>query len=408
MPTAGRVLLGLAVIAALLVGTESHAFDAGAAFDHAWTDARDHLYDAALAARFFTEADRLRLRERLRSAPDIATLADSVNDYLDQLHVSHTRMVTPDDLEFYLYASMWSPRQLDTLEVFHIGIQWERRGNATVVTGLLEGYPAERAGLRRGDVIVSAGGQAFQPLRSFAGGGAQVLTVRRGLRSMVVRVQPVFASPMRSMLEAMRASLRRIDLGTHRVGYLHVWTCLSPVIEEEFQRLVRDSLATADGIVLDLRGGTGGDWLGFLDPFFPDRAGYAAMTVTGRAARAQVVRPDPLAPHPCYAGPLVALIDEGTRSGKEAIAFELKRAKRARLVGVTTAGAFRGGQFYADREQGYILIVALNHLLLDGQDLEGRGVAPDVEVGFPLEGHAPGDPQLERALLEMRRRLGTR
>jgi carboxyl-terminal processing protease len=132
------------------------------------------------------------------------------------------------------------------------------------------------------------------------------------------------------------------------------------------------------------------------------------MTATGRAAKAQVVRPDPLSPHPCYAGPLVVLIDEGTRSGKEAIAFEMKRTKRARLVGVTTAGAFRGGQFYADRDQGYILVVALNHLLLDGQDLEGHGVAPDVEAGFPLEGHGPGDPQLERALVEMRRLLGSR
>jgi carboxyl-terminal processing protease len=98
---------------------------------------------------------------------------------------------------------------------------------------------------------------------------------------------------------------------------------------------------------------------------------------------------------------LVVLINEGTRSGKEAIAFQMQRSQRARLVGVTTAGAFRGGQFYAGQREGYVLVVPLNHLLLGGQDLEGRGVAPDVEASFPLESHAPGDPQLERGLIEM-------
>jgi len=403
----GQVFLWLLVATALLAGTESRAFDAGSTFDRVWAETRDHIYDSGLVARFFSEEGRLRLREKLQSVADVATLADSINQYFDQLHVSHTRMFTADDLEFYLYGSTWSPQQLDTLEVPHIGIQWVRLGAEYVIRALLEGYPAERAGLRRGDVIVSANGRPFHPLRSFADGG-QLLLVRRGLRDFMVEVQPVREAPMRSLLEAMRLSTRRIQVGTHRVGYIHLWSCLSPLIEQEFARLVRDSLGTTDGIILDLRDGIGGGWFGFLDPFFPDRRGYAAATGTPRSGEPRVVRPDSLAPHPFFAGPMVVLINEGTRSGKEAIAFEMKKSKRARLVGVTTAGAFRGGQFYAGREEGYILVVALNHLLLDGEDLEGRGVSPDVETSFPLGTHASGDPQLERALLEIRGLLGTR
>ena len=403
-----RGIAWLAVAAALLAAIESHAFDAGATFDRVWADARDHLYDGGLVARHFTEETRLRLRASVLSAPDVATLADSVNRFFDELHVSHTRMFTADDLEFYVYGSTWSPLRPDTLEVPHVGIQWARRGDEYVIRGLLEGYPAPRAGLHRGDVIVSANGRPFHPLRSFDDGGTRALTVRRGSRPMVIEVQPIREAPIRSLLEAMRNSTRCIRVGTHRVGYIHLWTCLSPIIEEEFARLVRDSLGTTDGIVLDLRDGIGGAWFDFLDPFFPDRRGYAATTVTGRSGRTQVVRPDSLGPHPCFTGPMVVLINEGTRSGKEAIAFQMRESKRARLVGVTTAGAFRGGQFYAGRVEGYILVVALNHLLLGGQDLEGRGVAPDVESRFPLEMHSSGDPQLERALVEMRALLDAR
>jgi carboxyl-terminal processing protease len=404
--TCRRRLSWLVLAATLLGAARSPAFDASATLDRVWADARDHLFDSALAERFFGEEDRLRSKESWRSAPDVAALADSVNRYFDHVPVSHLHMVTADDLEFYVYGSTWSPRRLDTLEVPHIGIQWARRDDAYVIRGTLEGYPAESAGLRRGDVIVSAGGRPFHPIRSFAGGGAQVLTVRRGLHDLVVRIQPVREAPIRSLLEAMRNSTRRIDVGPHHVGYIHLWTCLSPLIEEEFARLVRDSLGTCDGIILDLRDGIGGGWTGFLDPFFPDRRGYAEATVRGRSGRVLTVRPDSLAPHPFFAGPMVALINEGTRSGKEAIAFEMKQSKRARLVGVTTTGAFRGGQFYPG--PGYILMVPLNHLLLGGQDLEGRGVVPDVESSFPLEAHAPGDPQLERGLVEMRGMLDGR
>jgi carboxyl-terminal processing protease len=402
----GRGLTWLALATTLVAATGSSAFDAGSMFDRVWADARDHVYDVGLADRFFHEEAHLRLRDNWRFAADVATLADSVNRFFDQMHVSHLRMFTADDLEFYVYGSTWSPQRLDTLEVPHIGIQWARRDDTYLVRGVLEGYPAERAGLRRGDVIVSAGGRPFHPLRSFADGGVQVLTVRRGLRHIVVRVQPIREAPIRSLLKAMRSSTRRIEIGSHHVGYIHLWTCLSPLIEDEFARLVRDSLETNDGIILDLRDGIGGAWFGFLDPFFPDRAGYAATTATGRSGRVQVIRPDSLTPHPYFAGPMVVLINEGTRSGKEAIAFQMKQSKRARVVGETTAGAFLGGQFYAGPAGIYILVVPVNQLLLGGQSLEGRGVVPDVEVRSPVEAHAPGDPQLERGLAEMRGMLG--
>src|SRR5262245_7785878 len=93
--------LWLALATTILPAGEPRAFDAAATFDRVWADARDHLYDAGLARQVFDEENRSRLRERWRWAPDVATLADSINRFLDPIRVSHLHMFTADDLEFY-------------------------------------------------------------------------------------------------------------------------------------------------------------------------------------------------------------------------------------------------------------------------------------------------------------------
>ena len=98
---------------------------------------------------------------------------------------------------------------------------------------------------------------------------------------------------------------------------------------------------------------------------------------------------------------MVALINEGTRSAKEGMAFQFKKSRRARLVGTATTGAFMGASFTFGRGDGYVLAIAATRLLLDGVQLEGVGVAPDVAVAYPLDRSLDRDPQLERAVEEI-------
>src|SRR5881628_394100 len=84
-------------------------------FDRIWAETRDHLEDTTLASRHFTKASYSRLREKAQKAEDIDALAGLFNPFLDSLHVSHTHLSTPSDLEYYAYAITASPRQLDTL-----------------------------------------------------------------------------------------------------------------------------------------------------------------------------------------------------------------------------------------------------------------------------------------------------
>ncbi len=105
------------------------------------------------------------------------------------------------------------------------------------------------------------------------------------------------------------------------------------------------------------------------------------------------INPDP------YLKPMVVLINEGVRSGKEALAFQFKKTRRAKLIGTQTAGFFvAGGAYFREPELPYFLYLSSKGLLLDGVNLEGNGVLPDIHVTYPIDSNFETDPQFEKAL----------
>ena len=67
-----------------------------------------------------------------------------------------------------------------------------------------------------------------------------------------------------------------------------------------------------------------------------------------------------------------------------------------KIVGTRTAGAVLAGKLVKLSDDSLMLFAAAN-VLVDGERLQGVGVAPDVEVPFDVRYAAGHDPQLERA-----------
>jgi carboxyl-terminal processing protease len=375
--------------------------------DTLWSTVRDSLYDADISRRCFTDSARRWLEAEAGRAGDSGGIARAFDTFLATLHVSHTWLYTPADVEYSLYASTGLP-DIEEPRAWQIGAQFAEHGDRTVVRCVWDGAPAARAGLRRGDVVLAADGRPFHPLNSFREGRRSLLHVQRGGRSRFVPVTPVLRSSHALLVDAITLSLRWLDAGGLRVGYVHLWTGTSRAAREAYVHAVLDSLAGAEGLILDLRDGFGGAWYDYLDPFFADRRDYFRATVRARGRAASLDTAAAIQPHRWYAGPLLVLVNEGTRSGKEAMAFQFAKVGRGELIGVTTAGAVAGGLtlFFAPNRE-YLLYVAWRGLALDGQTIEGRGVPPDRRVEYPLEAAPDHDPQLDAALAEMRRRLGS-
>jgi carboxyl-terminal processing protease len=141
------------------------------------------------------------------------------------------------------------------------------------------------------------------------------------------------------------------------------------------------------GFVIDLRDGWGGaspDYLRIFDTQIPVIERVERGGESQRVDRHIHV-------------PAAVLINRGSRSGKEAIAYGVKQHHLAKLVGERTGGAVLAGGIFC-LEDGAVLYLASGAVTVDGEVLEGKGVAPDVAVPFDIRYAAGRDLQLEAAL----------
>ena len=102
--------------------------------------------------------------------------------------------------------------------------------------------------------------------------------------------------------------------------------------------------------------------------------------------------------------PVVAIIDEGSRSGLELFAHALK-VNGIPLVGSRTAGALLAGRAFLLPDDSLLEVAVSDAVIDEGLRLEGHGVEPDIAVPFSLPYAAGRDPQLDAAMMEMQRIL---
>ena len=114
-----------------------------------------------------------------------------------------------------------------------------------------------------------------------------------------------------------------------------------------------------DGLVLDLRGGWGGAQPEYAELFV---GGAPIMTYVGRDGREAFASFR-------WRRPVVVLVDEGTRSGKEVVTYGLKR-QGVRVVGTRTAGALLAARGFLLRD-GSLLVLAVSDVRVEGERLEG-------------------------------------
>ncbi len=190
---------------------------------------------------------------------------------------------------------------------------------------------------------------------------------------------------------------KRVD--GKRIGYVHLWSGVHPKSADLLQKVVTQFKSDhVDGIILDLRGGYGGAWWNHLDPFFADTSSYMEMAYQKPDGKTEVLK-SPLKKNKlAYLGPMVVLINEGVRSGKEALAYQFKKTKRAWLIGEKTPGYFSTGQyFFANEPKNYIVYICVFKTQLDGTQIEGVGIQPDETVAFQPTGEE-SDSQLQAGL----------
>jgi carboxyl-terminal processing protease len=312
-------------------------------------------------------------RKKIQCSMNEDRIAVVINQLLAELKTSHTNLYTKMDLDYWALNSIFS-ENLDDYSIPFSGIWARKIGAQWVSRDVLLGTPAQVAGVRAGDHLLSLDGNEFSPLGWKDGRSSQLRFTSDGKVIREVSIRAIRQSLQSAFIQATRLSEEIIETKGKKIGYFHLW-CGT---REDFLRPLNESLrrfaeAGVDGLVLDLRNGFGGASLDYLKELKENPALKNVQKVL--------------------------LINDGVRSGKEWVSAVFKKDQMGTLVGTTTAGAFMGGAPFRLYNQKYFLFLAVAEFIpKDIGPIEGIGVSPDVMIQECHDFCQGRDPQLEKGI----------
>jgi len=370
---------------------------------------RQRIYDKSLIQSAWQPALK-RDEQKILASKNLIELDENINHTLASMHSSHCEFVTINDETYYFLHGLFCHREKLKAPIYTGFMTGPPRFAADQVRYVLNGSPASTAEIEVGDRILTVNGRQYlgqmdflhhlaEPEHKKSDDGKSdqkskhpapnpvVIGLERGGKKLEVKLTPLKQDVYRAYCEATEKSARSYKVDGFNIGYVHHW-CGGQVGHEAIQEVLNEKLGNTDGLILDLRDGYGGNGLDDLDYFYRPPLGYPVFISTTRDGKKLVDKE-------FYDRPVVALINDGSRSGKELLAFSLKRTGRAKLVGINTAGAFLGGSFNVIDDTCALYLPVID-CTVGGVRLEGVGVAPDVPVDDRLSA-AGKQEQLDKA-----------
>jgi carboxyl-terminal processing protease len=368
---------------------EPDEFNPAEFFDKVWGIINEEFWNPNFNGVDWADA-RKRYRPKAVAAEDHEYFAEIINQMLAELKTSHTRYYTKWDPGYYIIQVVFGKPDVHRSG---IGVVTKKIEGRNYVVAVLHSSPAEKAGILFGDWLVEADGQPFHPIRSFFNKMGQEieLIVQRGpLESTrkILKVTPVDMKEIDRLGNDSYASVKTIEYKGHCFAYVRLWWLRGFEMKSTLEFGIHRANET-EGIIIDIRDGYGGDMgYEFIAPFLQYGLGEVTVESIGRKETFKSI-----------AGctkPVVVLINNGSRSGKEVLAYLFKKTGRGVLVGERTAGYVTGGNRKEISLDSFLYYAGFD-MLIDGKRLEGVGVEPDIEVPFDIRFAAGKDIQLERA-----------
>jgi carboxyl-terminal processing protease len=392
-----------------------------ASFDHVWTTIHDRHFDPTFGGLDW-KAVRAELRPKVLAAKNSDEARAVLQELIGRLKLTHFAIM-PARPETDADAAS------DKADDGHgsVGIEIRPLGADIVVTAVVAGGPAAKAGVKPGWIVESVGGKEVKkvlaPVRADHEGSSllpleEVGTVLGGLVGKVGGTVEVTFRDGRG--KAQKKKLGRVaaagtvtqfghmpplavEYEAKRVGpkgavaYVRLSLFFDPArILPLWQKDVA-ALGDTKGLVLDLRGnpgGLGGMAMGMSGWLVKDVATLGVMK--SRESDLKFVVNPQATP---YAGPVAILVDELSASTSEILAAGLQDLGRARVFGRRTPGAALPSQVEQLPSGDFFQYAVATYVSSGGRTLEGNGVVPDETVALDRKTLLAGkDAVLDAAL----------
>jgi carboxyl-terminal processing protease len=277
-----------------------------------------------------------------------------------------------------------------------IGAELSKDGSNIIVVSPIAGFPAEKAGLKSKDIIVSIDGQdatglsvdeAVKRIRGEAGTSVKLGIVRGDERKELTITREVITIPS--------VETKTLD---GNICYIRITRFAedTPGLVEKASTDCKN--AGAKGVVLDMRGNPGGYLNGAVD--VSETWLKEGQTILQEKRDGKVIQSFEAKTTGIFNGlPTVVLINEGSASASEITAGALKDNKAAQIVGVTSFGKGSVQEFSTFSAGDVLKVTVARWFTPAGKNIDKEGIEPNVKVELTeADAKAGIDTQLNKAL----------
>lgn len=301
-----------------------------------------------------------------------------------------------DPYSRYLEKSQWEELQLQlNAEFGGIGVYVvETDDKKLTIVSPIKGTPAERAGLKNGDIVTQINGistygmsqdDAVHQMRGDPGTQLDIVVYRPE------QSKEIDFKIIREIINVPSVEDKIVSQDP-LLGYIKLNQFHARSAQEMAASVNKMEGQQVKGLILDMRDNGGGDFdasVKIADLFL----GESEVVSIKDAQQRETV-------HKAYAGastiPMIVLVNKNSASASEILAGALQDNERAVLVGEKTFGKGLVQTVYPLADGGALKLTTQKYFTPDGTDINEIGINPDIVVQNADTGDV--DLQLERAI----------
>ena len=376
------ILISLAIIIFFAWALQDVLFrtQAQRLFLTSWDEIREEYYDKTLNKQDW-EKWRLKYVNEIKTKEDAYIAIDSIIESLDD---PYTRFLRPEEFEEQNIGI--------SAKLYGIGVNISEIKGKTTIVGILDDTPAKKVGLKAGDIILKVDnedikGYKINDVAKLVRGPAEskvTIEILRDKKTIIYKIK-------RKEIKIKTVKLNITD----NIAHITISSFLSQDTPVEVQEAL-DKSSSVKGIILDLRGNTGGllpNAVIIANMFLPKGN---IVSVVDRDGKSTDIEAE--VNYNYIKKPLVVLINQGSASASEILSGALKDYNRAVLVGEKSFGKGLVQKIETIQEENGLNITIAKYLTPSGKDINKKGIEPDYKVEYTKADFlAKKDPQLEKA-----------
>ena len=263
-----------------------------------------------------------------------------------------------------------------------VGIQFNYVNNQAVIVSTFDGSPAQKAGIKSGEIIQKVNGLDVSTMTSLE--MINHITGPAGTQVTLTIYDPTTQQSNDFTLTRAHISIANVTWtmipGT-TLAYINIAAEADGIDADLIKYLRAAQQQNATGIVLDLRNNTGG----LLDQAVSVVSQFkgSGLVMEEKDARGTIVPVEVKSGGIATKIPVVVLVNQWTASAGEIIAVALQDGRRGTLIGQTTFGTGTVLNTYPLSDGSEMLLAVEEWLTPAGVSFWHKGVVPDIQITLP-------------------------